>query len=96
MNQFKESHLYDVKELVYFGQNQNNIIMDLPDNQMNEKMMLRCFMQIFYSENKSIISDIFYGFIHSLNECLYFGFISQNYEAYFLLIFFLKKIGNIN
>jgi ubiquitin C-terminal hydrolase len=74
------------------GQKQNNMNMNLQAYQTNEQMMLNCFMNIFYTENKSIISDIFYGMTHTLTKCSNCPFYKHNFEAYFFLIFPLEEV----
>ena len=114
MNEFKGSQLYDVKELIIFiittlhqelniGQdsNQNNINMDLLTNLKNKEFMLNYFTNIFNNENNSIIKDIFYGVIHSYNNCIYCNIINHDFEPYFFLYFPLEeikkyKLGELN
>ena len=74
------------------GQNQNNVNMNLQAFQTNEQMMLSCFMNIFGTENKSIISDTFYGVTHTYTKCSNCPFYKHNFEAYFFLIFPLEEI----
>ena len=93
----------DAKDLVNFiimtmheelniGQKQNNMIMNLQAFQTNEQMMLNCFMNIFYTENNSIISKIFYGVTHTYTKCSNCPFYKHNFEAYFFLIFPLEEV----
>ena len=100
---FKGVQANDAKDLVNFiimtlheelniGQRQNNMNMNLQAYQTNEQMMLNYFMQIFCSENKSIISDIFYGVTHTLTKCSNCPFYKHNFEAYFFLIFPLEEV----
>jgi ubiquitin C-terminal hydrolase len=100
---FKGAQANDAKDLVNFiimtmheelniGQKQNNMNMNLQAYQTNEQMMLNCFMNIFYTENKSIISDIFYGMTHTLTKCSNCPFYKHNFEAYFFLIFPLEEV----
>ena len=100
---FKGAQANDAKDLVNFiimtmhdelniGQKQNNMNMNLQAYQTNEQMMLNYFMQIFCSENNSIISDIFYGVTHTLTKCSNCPFYKHNFEAYFFLIFPLEEV----
>ena len=100
---FKGVQANDAKDLVNFiimtmheelntGQKQNDMHMNLQAFQTNEQMMLNYFLKIFFSENKSIISDIFYGVTHTYTKCSNCPFYKHNFEAYFFLIFPLEEV----
>ena len=100
---FKGVQANDAKDLVNFiimtlheelntGQKQNDMHMNLQAFQTNEQMMLNYFLKIFFSENKSIISDIFYGVTHTLSKCSNCPFYKHNFEAYFFLKFPLEEV----
>ena len=100
---FKGVQANDAKDLVNFiimtlheelnmGQKQNNVNMNLQAFQTNEQMMLCCFMNIFGNENKSIISNTFYGVTHTYTKCSNCPFFNHNFEAYFFLIFPLEEV----
>ena len=100
---FKGVQANDAKDLVNFiimtlheelnmGQKQNNVNMNLQAFQTNEQMMLCCFMNIFGNENKSIISNTFYGVTHTYTKCSNCPFFKHNFEAYFFLIFPLEEV----
>ena len=67
--------------------NQNFII-----DQQNEQSMLNNFIQNFSADNKSIISDIFYGVTHTLIQCSGCKKIKHNFETYFFLVFPLEEV----
>jgi ubiquitin C-terminal hydrolase len=54
--------------------------------------MLQCFLNIFYAENLSIISNIFYGVTHTKTKCSNCPYYKHNFEAYFFLIFPLEEV----
>ena len=49
-------------------------------------------MENFKRENKSIISDIFYGATHTITQCLGCQFTKHNFESIFFLIFPLEEV----
>ena len=79
-------------EELNMGQKQNNMHMNLQAYQTNEQMMLNYFINIFYNENKSIISDIFYGVTHTYTKCSNCPFYKHSFGSYFFLIFPLEEI----
>ena len=72
-------------------------------DQTNENIMWNNFMKRFLNENKSIISDIFYGTLHNEIKCSnnICGIVKHNFEIFQFLIFDLEntkqfKINNLN
>ena len=61
-------------------------------NQTNWEFMLNNFKNIFFGENESIISDLFYGINHTITKCSICPYYKHNYEAYFFLIFPLEEV----
>jgi ubiquitin C-terminal hydrolase len=61
-------------------------------NQTNWEFMLNNFKNIFFGENKSIISDLFYGISHTITKCSNCPYYKHNYEAYFFLNFPLEEV----
>ena len=71
--------------------NNNYAIMD-PKLQCNQIFVFNNFMNYFFKENKSIISDIFYGIHHSTTLCSQCKCLKHNYEVYFFLTFPLEEV----
>jgi ubiquitin C-terminal hydrolase len=71
---------------------QNNFVANFNVNQTNQNEVLNNFLDSFINENKSIISDIFYGITHTITNCLGCGTYKHNYEAFFFLNFPLEEI----
>ena len=72
-------------------------------DQTNENVMWNNFTKRFQKENKSIISDIFYGTLHDQIKCSnkYCGLVKHNFEIFQFLTFDLEiikqfKISNMN
>ena len=61
-------------------------------DQTNKKLILKKFLKNFAKENKSIISDIFYGVNFTSTQCSNCNEIKYNYQAYFFLIFPLEEV----
>ena len=61
----------------------NNFII----NQTNQQEIFKYFLENFMRENKSIISDIFYGATHTITQCTGCPYIKHNFESIFFLIF---------
>ena len=93
----------DAKDLIYFiimtlhqelnkakksDNNNNNTNLD----QRNQQVMLNNFAQNFTSENKSIISDSFYGINCNITQCCNCNTNIYNYQAYFYLVFPLEEV----
>ena len=66
----------------------NNLFQD----QTNKQLMFQLFTQDFINNNKSIISDLFYGVNYNVVQCLGCGVKSFNYQTYFFLVFPLEEI----
>ena len=93
----------DAKDLVNFiimtlheelniKQKQNFINNNLNINQTNQQMVFQNFYNSFYGENKSIISEIFYGISHTDTKCSNCNYNKHNFEAYFFLNFPLEEV----
>jgi ubiquitin C-terminal hydrolase len=68
--------------------NNNNIFID----QTNKEMVLTNFIINFQKENKSIISDLFFGLSETCTQCTKCNISKYNYQNYFFLIFPLEEI----
>ena len=66
----------------------NNQLID----QTNKKLVFDLFTKSFQNENKSIISDIFYGISNTTTKCSGCNIIKYNFQLYFFLIFPLEEI----
>lgn len=66
----------------------NNLII----NQTNQQEIFKYFLENFTRENKSIISDIFYGATHTITQCTGCPYIKHNFESIFFLIFPLEEV----
>ena len=66
----------------------NNFII----NQTNQQEIFKYFLENFMRENKSIISDIFYGATHTITQCTGCPYIKHNFESIFFLIFPLEEV----
>ena len=66
----------------------NNINID----QRNKDLVFNSFIQNFTEDNKSIISDLFYGVYYTITQCQNCKTISFNYQIYFFLIFPLEEV----
>ena len=102
---FKGVNANDAKDLVNFiimtlheelnkanknNNNQNNFNIFVDQN--NPQVTFQNFLMNFIQENKSIISDIFYGASHTLTICSGCHFSKHNYESFFFLIFPLEEV----
>ena len=100
---FKGVQANDAKDLINFiimtlhselnknNKNQNTNLNFFID-QKNEISIFNAFLQNFMAENKSIISDIFYGVTHTIMKCTRCNFLKHNFELYFFLVFPLEEI----
>ena len=68
--------------------NNGNFFID----QTNNKLILKNFMSNFTNENRSIISDLFYGINFTTTQCSNCKIVKYNYQAYFFLIFPLEEV----
>ena len=79
------------EELNIYQKNNNNAIIN-PNLQSNQEYIFNNFMNTFFKENKSIISDIFYGIHHTTTLCKKCNILKHNFEAYFFLTFPLEEV----
>ena len=103
-NLFHGVQVNDSKDLVNFiimtlneelnklpkSQISNNINQFL--DEANKDMILKNFVMNFQKENKSIISDLFYGLSETCIKCSRCNISKYNYQKYFFLIFPLEEI----
>ena len=61
-------------------------------DQRNQILMFNTFAQNFMSENKSIISDLFYGINCNITQCGGCQVTTFNYQTYFFLVFPLEEV----
>ena len=80
------------EELNIYPKNNNNNAIINPNLQSNQMYIFNNFMNAFFKENKSIISDIFYGIHHTTTLCKQCKILKHNFEAYFFLTFPLEEV----
>ena len=68
--------------------NNDNVLLD----QTNPKIMLQNFIKEFTSNNRSIISDLFYAMNCNITRCAYCNVKIYNYQTYFFLVFPLEEV----
>ena len=73
------------------NKNNNNILID----QTNNQLILNNFISDFAKENRSIISDLFYGINITINRCSYCVVTKYNYQSYSFLIFPLEEVRKL-
>ena len=61
-------------------------------DQRNQQLMFNLFTQDFVNNNKSIISDLFYGVNYNIVQCNGCMARSFNYQTYFFFVFPLEEI----
>ncbi len=61
-------------------------------DQRNQILMFNTFAQNYMSENKSIISDLFYGINCNITQCGGCQVTTFNYQTYFFLVFPLEEV----
>ena len=61
-------------------------------DQTNKQLIFQNFVMNFQNENKSIISDIFYGVNFTSTQCSKCRIIKYNFQTYFFLIFPLEEV----
>jgi len=83
--------LHDELNIYPKNNNNNNAIIN-PINQRNQMYIFNNFMNSFFKENKSIISNIFYGIHQTSTECINCHCNFYNYEIYFSLTFPLEEV----
>ena len=99
---FKGIAANDAKDLVNFiimklhnelnkVENPNIIINNILD-QSNQSLVFNNFLQNFISNNKSIISDLFYSTNCNLTECGNCHVKTYNYQIYFFIVFPLEEV----
>ena len=69
-------------------ENNNNVFED----QRNKQLMYNNFVNSFYKENNSIISQLFYALNYNYTQCANCNAGSYNYQVYFFLIFPLEEV----
>ena len=69
--------------------NNNKTIID----QRNQQIIFNNFVKNFILENQSIISDLFYGINCDVIQCCNCNTNIYNYQAYFLMEFFLEEVS---
>ena len=105
---FKGNQAADAKDLVFFlieTLHQENIVKQfnnmfnnfkdfkqLEIESLNENLMFKNFIIDFNMNNKSIISNTFYGINKSIMKCTKCNKIKYSFQAFNMLIFQLKKI----
>ena len=61
-------------------------------NQFDKNLMLNYFKKEFYKENKSIISDLFYGINGTKYQCSKCQYKKYNFQVGFFYIFPLEEV----
>ena len=61
-------------------------------NQTNQQLMFKIFSEDFMKNNKSIISDLFYGVNYNVIQCQGCMTKSFNYQTYFFFVFPLEEV----
>ena len=61
-------------------------------NQTDQNLVFNNFVTDFFRDNKSIISDLFYGVTHTVTFCQSCQTYKHNFEAYFFLNFPLEEV----
>ena len=99
---FKEPIANDAKDLINFiiktlhdelNKKIKNTNTDNNINQNYQKSNIESFLKYFANEYKSIMSDLFYGMTHSVNQCLNcYNNKNHNYDLFFLLYFPLEEV----
>ena len=92
----------DSKDLINFLIERFHQEMNLPSpnqininnvNQMNEMETLNAFIKEYFSANKSIITDCFYGIIETKSTCSGCKLTKYNFQIYSFLEFPLKEVN---
>ena len=100
---FKGVAANDAKDLVNFiimtlheelnKINKNSKINNNPFvDQRNQQLMFNNFARNFMAENKSIISDLFYGINCNITQCGGCNTCTFNYQTYFFIVFPLEEV----
>ena len=82
----------ELNKVTKIDTNNNNINID----QTNQQLMFTTFAKNFMDNNKSIISDLFYGINCNMIQCGGCGIRTYNYETYFFLEFPLEEVLKFN
>jgi len=103
---FKGAYPNDAKDLLTFiliqlheelnhpknsNMNNNNDLNNI-EIQKNKKLMFEYFSKYFMNNNRSIISDLFFGIIYTKSDCLHCGISVYIYQLFNFLIFPLQKV----
>ena len=70
----------------------NNNMININMDQSNQQFVLQNFLHNFANENRSFISDNFYGISHTVTRCSKCAIDKHNFEAYFFLNFPLEEV----
>ena len=101
---FKGVQANDAKDLVNFlimtlheelnkaPQKKDMNDINLTNIQSNKELVLSNFIQSFYNENQSLISDIFYAVNENCTICSRCKIPKYNFQVYFFLIFPLEEV----
>ena len=101
---FQGAQANDAKDLVNFiimtlheelnkvKKTNQNMCNNLIINQTNQQEIFQNFLENFKKENRSIISDIFYGVTHTITQCSGCPYFKHNFESFFFLIFPLEEV----
>ena len=97
----KEPIANDAKDLINFiiktlhdelNKKIKNTNTDNDINQNYQKSNIESFLKYFANEYKSIMSDLFYGMTHNVNQCINCYNKNHNYDLFFLLYFPLEEV----
>ena len=69
-----------------------NISINKNEDKINEKLTLSNYIKNFTNENKSMISDHFFGTLEFKNQCQNCNIINFSFEQFYYLIFPIKEI----
>ena len=69
----------------------NNEIVNI--NQMDEQQTLKVFIEDYFKNNKSIISDCFYGILETRSKCSGCNITKYNFQIYSFLEFPLEQVN---
>jgi len=91
----KEFILFAISQLHKELNKASNVNINMINNnqdQTNQLAMFKIFAEKFQKENRSIISDLFYGTFHIEIKCARCGIIKHNFEIFSNLIFDLEAV----
>ena len=104
---FKGVAANDAKDLVNFiimtlheelnkaNKNYSSNLSYIKIDQSNQMEVFNAFLKNFVNENRSVISDIFYGVYSIHTQCSGCKTIKYNFQTYFFLVFPLEEIKKI-